>query len=327
MKLASSRSGRDGQLLVVSRDLRCAVLAAPVAPTLQAALDDWEPCAPVLADLAERLSRNELPDAFSLDPQRLAAPLPRAYQWLDGSAYLNHVRLVRRSRGAELPPHVETEPLMYQGGSDVLLGPRDDILARSEDWGIDFEAEVVVVTGDVPLGSAPDRCAEAIRLVGLVNDVSLRNLIPAELAKGLGFLHGKPPTTFAPVLVTPDELGDAWKDGRLHLPLRVHRGDELFGAPNAGVGMAFGFPELIAHAARTRPLSAGTIVGSGTVSNGDASVGSCCIAERRALEILAHGEARTPYLRFGEQVRIEMLDARGESVFGAIDQAVVETGT
>jgi fumarylacetoacetate (FAA) hydrolase len=323
VKLASHRSGRDGQLLVVSRDLRRAVPAARVAATLQAALDDWEHRAPALAELYAILCRDELPDAFPLDPRRLAAPLPRAYQWLDGSTYLNHVRLVRRSRGAEMPPGAEVEPLMYQGGSDVLLGPHDDIRAGSEDWGIDFEAEVVVVTGDVALGSPPERCAEAIRLVGLVNDVSLRNLIPAELAKGLGFLHGKPPTAFSPVLVTPDELGHAWKDGKLHLPLRVHRGEELFGAPDAGTDMAFGFPELIAHAARTRPLTAGTIVGSGTVSNRDASVGSCCIAERRALEILEHGEARTPYLRFGERVRIEMLDGRGESLFGAIEQAVV----
>jgi len=322
VKLASRRSGRDGELLVVSRDLRQAVSAARVAPTLQAALDEWERLAPALADLYGRLCRSELAGAFALDPRLLSAPLPRAYQWLDGSAFLNHVRLVRRARGAEMPPDAETLPLMYQGGSDVLIGPRDALLAGSEEWGIDFEAEVVVVTDDVPCESGTDRCAAAIRLVGLVNDVSLRNLIPAELAKGLGFVQGKPPTAFSPVLVTPDELGEAWKDGRLHLPLRVQRSGELLGAPNAGIDMAFGFPELIAHAARTRPLSAGTIVGSGTVSNRDGSVGSCCIAERRALETLEHGEPRTPYLCFGERVRIEMLDERGESVFGAIEQEV-----
>ncbi len=326
MKLASLRAGRDGRLVVVDRALARAVAVPEIAPTLQAALDDWERCAPALEDMSARLARGAATAAFALEPRALAAPLPRAYQWLDGSAYLPHVERVRRARGAELPPRLRTDPLMYQGGSDLLLGARDDLCAADEAWGIDFEAEVAVITGDVPRGAAPATCAEAIRLVVLVNDVSLRNLIPGELEKGLGFVHGKPPTAFSPVAVSPDELGEAWREGKVHLPMRVFRNEDCFGTPDAGADMAFDFPQLIAHAAHTRPLTAGTIVGSGTVSNQDRSRGCCCIAERRVLELLDSGEARTPYLSFGERVRIEMLDAEGATIFGAIEQRVVREG-
>ncbi len=323
MKLASLRAGRDGELVLVDRALAWAVRATDIAPTLQRALDDWDELAPALERRYAELCAGRAPDAFALDPGRLAAPLPRAHQWLDGSAYLHHVRLVRRARGAEMPASFESDPLMYQGGSDVLLGPRDPIPLADEAWGCDFEAELAVIVGDLPRGADPARCEAAIRLFALVNDVSLRELIPGELAKGFGFLHGKPPTAFAPVAVTPDELGAAWREGRLHGRVEVSRNAERFGAPDAGRGMAFGFPELVAHAARTRPLSAGTIVGSGTISNDDPAAGSCCIAERRALETIDHGAPRTPYLRVGERVRIEMLGEDGGSIFGAIDQTVV----
>lgn len=322
MKLGSLRRGRDGQLVIVSRDLARAAVVPGIARTLQDALDEWAQCAPALAEASTRLEANDLPDAFPVDPAALAAPLPRAYQWLDASAYVNHVELVRRARGAEMPPEFWTDPLMYQGGSDRMLGSREPIIARDEAWGIDFEAEVAVVLGDVSCGASREEAAEAILLVLLVNDISLRNLIPGELGKGFGFLHSKPPTACSPVAVTPDELGSAWDGGRLHLPLEVHRGDELFGAPDAGTDMTFDFPTLIAHAAHTRPLSAGTILGSGTVSNRDRSRGSCCIAERRMLETLERGEAKTPFLRFGDRVRIEMRDAEGRSIFGTIDQCV-----
>ncbi len=323
MKLASLASGRDGRLCVVSRDLSRAVEAAEVAPILQAALDDWPVHEPGLARLADALERGERADAFPLGPERLAAPLPRAYQWIDGSAYVNHVELVRKARGAEMPPSFWTDPLMYQGGSDVLLGPRADLCLADEAWGIDFEAEVAVVTDDVPMGTAPERAGSHIRLVMLVNDVSLRTLVAGELAKGFGFFQSKPSSAFSPVAVTPDELGDAWDGGRLHRPLVVHLNGELFGQPDAGVDMTFDFPRLIAHAARTRSLSAGTILGSGTVSNVDRSRGSCCLAERRTLETLEKGEPETEFLRFGDRVRIEMLDEQGASIFGAIDQRVV----
>jgi fumarylacetoacetate (FAA) hydrolase len=322
LKLASLRSGRDGVLVVVSRDLGRAARVPEVAGTLQAALDDWERCAPRLEEAAAALEAGSAREAFPLDPHALAAPLPRAYQWLDASAYLNHVELVRRARGAELPPALRTDPLLYQGGSDALLGPRDEIRAESEDWGIDFEAEVAVVSGDLPTGASAGEAAAAIRLVLLANDVSLRNLIPAELAKGFGFLQSKPPTAFSPVAATPGELGPAWDGRRLHGALRVEWNGELFGAPDAGVDMNFDFPTLLAHAARTRPLGAGTILGSGTVSNRDHSRGSCCIAERRTLETLASGAPETRFLAFGDRVRIEMLDAEGRSLFGAIDQRV-----
>ena len=326
MKLASRRRGRDGELMVVSRDLSAARPVPDIARTLQASLDDWDTVAPSLGSIYRGMGSVGENGAMPFDPESLAAPLPRAYQWLDGSAYVNHVELVRKARGAEMPEHFWTDPLMYQGGSDTLLGPCDALDAVPAEWGLDFEAEVVVITGDVPKGADVDRCAEAIRLIALVNDVSLRGLIPDELAKGFGFVHAKPPTAFSPVAVTPDELGDAWRDGKLHLPLRVHRNGEFFGAPNAGVDMTFNFPTLIAHAAKTRPLSAGTVIGSGTVSNLDRSAGGCCIAEKRMLEILETGSAKTSFLSPGETVRIEMLDADGVTIFGAIEQEVGRPG-
>lgn len=322
MKLASLKAGRDGRLIVVSRDLARAVGVAHIAPTLQAALDDWARVAPQLEAAAQALEEDRLAGIFSLRPEHLAAPLPRAFQWADGSAYVNHVELVRKARGAEMPASFWTDPLMYQGGSDRMLGPLEPILAASEDWGIDFEGEVAVITDDVPMGISPDAAAAHIKLVTILNDVSLRNLIPPELAKGFGFFHGKPPTAFAPVAVTPDELGAAWDGGKLHRPLTVHHNGALFGAPDAGVDMTFDFPTLVAHAARTRPLGAGSIVGSGTISNLDRSKGSACIAERRMLEQIEAGQAKTAFMRFGDSVRIEMFDADGASIFGAIEQRV-----
>jgi fumarylacetoacetate (FAA) hydrolase len=319
--------GRDGTLVVVSRDLTRAVRAAPSAATLQAALDDWSATAPRLSELYDRLNAGRVLQAFAFDPGHAAAPLPRAYQWADASAYLSHVERVRRARGAEMPESLRTDPLMYQGGSDGLLGPGDPILAASEEWGIDLEAEVAVVTDDVPMGVAPDAAARHIVLLMLVNDVSLRNLIPAELAKGFGFFHGKPPSAFSPVAVTPDELGDRWDGARVHLAMLSFVNGTPLGRPEAGRDMAFGFPRLIAHAAATRPLAAGTIVGSGTVSNVDLSTGVSCLAERRVIETLEGGSPRTPFLRFGDRVRIEMLDAAGRSVFGAIDQRVARYET
>ncbi len=322
MKLASRRMGRDGELMVVDPGLSIARAVPEIAASLQEALDEWEEVVSPLREIDQRLKAGVARGTRSLVFESLAAPLPRAYQWLDGSAYVNHVELVRRARGAEMPERFWTDPLMYQGGSDAMLGPRDDLVALPEEWGLDFEAEIAVIVGDVPVGAGRERCFEAIRLITLVNDVSLRGLIPDELAKGFGFVHSKPPTAFAPVAVTPDELGDAWRDGKVHLPLRVHRNGELFGAPNAGVDMTFDFPTLIAHAAATRPLSAGTIIGSGTVSNRDRSTGGCCIAEKRMLEVLDEGDAKTPFLRAGETIRIEMLDADGRSIFGAIEQRI-----
>jgi len=324
MKLGSLKAGgRDGTLVVVSRDLRRAVPAAQAAATLQGALDRWAEASPILAGIADRLEAGLLPNALALEPAMLAAPLPRAYQFVDGSAYVVHVELVRRARGVELPPSFWRDPLMYQGGSDGFLGPTDPIPLASEDWGIDFEAEVAVITDDVPMGVGTAAAAAHIRLVLLLNDISLRNLIPAELAKGFGFVQSKATSSFAPVAVTPDELGPAWRDGKLHRPLLSFRNGEPFGRPDAGTDMVFDFPALIAHAARTRRLGAGTIIGSGTVANRDPAVGASCIAERRTRELLADGRATTPFLRFGERVRIEMLDDAGASLFGAIDQAVV----
>jgi len=326
VKLATLKEGgRDGTLVVVSRDLTRGARAAPIVPTLQAALDDWRRAAPRLAEIAERLSAGRVPDAFAFEPRHAASPLPRAYQWADASAYLSHVERVRRARGAEMPESFRTDPLMYQGGSDGFLGPTDPILAESEEWGIDLEAEVAAVTDDVPMGVVAADAGRHIALLMLVNDVSLRNLIPAELAKGFGFFHGKPATVFSPVAVTPDELGKAWDGSRVHLPLRSSVNGAPLGWPDAGVDMAFGFPELIAHAARTRALAAGTIIGSGTVSNRDRSVGVSCLAEQRVLETIDAGSPRTPFLRFGDRVRIEMLDADGRSIFGAIDQPVART--
>ncbi|MFQ5783590.1 MAG: fumarylacetoacetate hydrolase family protein [Alphaproteobacteria bacterium] len=324
MKLASLKAGgRDGALVVVSRDLTRAVAVPDVAPTLQAALDDWHALAPELSSIYRLLNQGKQTRAFALDIDALGAPLPRAYQFLDGSAYLAHTERVRRARGASLPENAETDPLMYQGCSHRFLGPRDAVAAASEDWGIDFEAEVAVVTDDTPAGIAADAAGAHVKLVMLLNDVSLRRLIPAELAKGFGFLHGKPPSACSPVAVSPEELGPAWDGARLHLPLRVELNGACFGAPQAGEDMQFDFPALIAHAARTRPLAAGTIIGAGTVANVDAARGYCCILERRAVEIAEHGQATTPFLRFGDRVRIDMRDAQGRSVFGAIEQQVV----
>ncbi len=333
MKLATLKEGgRDGLLVVVSRDLSRAVTVLDVAPTLQAALDDWDALAPELEAVYARLNADDCPEAFALEIEALASPLPRAYQWADGSAYVNHVELVRRARGAELPPSFWTDPLMYQGGSDSFVSPRDPILAVSEDWGIDFEAEVAVVTGDVAIGTTPGQAREAVRLVMLVNDVSLRNLIPAELAKGFGFFQSKPASAFSPVAVTPGELGTAWKEAKVHLPLRVELNGEPFGCPNAGVDMTFDFGQLIAHVAKTRELEAGSIIGSGTVSNkqgalhgssiANGGVGYCCLAEVRMYETIEAGAPQTPFMRFGDRVRIEMLDAEGRSIFGAIEQVV-----
>jgi fumarylacetoacetate (FAA) hydrolase len=323
MKLSSLRHGRDGLLVVVSRDLTRYVAVPHIASTLQQALDDWAHTAPRLMRVYDLLNEDAAEGVKPFDPAECAAPLPRAYQWADGSAYVTHVELVRKARGAEMPPSFWTDPLMYQGGSDGFIGPRDSILAADETWGIDFEAEVAVITDDVPMGVSAHAAERHIKLLMLVNDVSLRNLIPAELAKGFGFFHAKPATAFSPVAVTPDELGEAWSDGKVHLPLAVDWNGERFGAPNAGEDMTFSFPQLIAHAAKTRTLGAGTIVGSGTVSNKDSSRGSCCIAERRTLEQLEHGAPRTAFLKFGDRVHIEMLGSDGRSIFGAIDHDVV----
>jgi fumarylacetoacetate (FAA) hydrolase len=323
MKLATLRDGsRDGQLVVVSRDLTLAHHAAGIVGRLQGALDDWNFIAPQLADLYQTLNEGRARHAFPFDPAMAMAPLPRAYQWADGSAYVNHVELVRKARGAEMPPSFWTDPLMYQGGSDDLLGPRDAIVCPSEEFGIDFEAEIAVVTDDVPMSARPQAAAAQVRLLMLVNDVSLRNLIPAELAKGFGFFQSKPATAFSPVAVTPDELGEAWLDARVHRPLVVHWNGEKVGAPNAGDDMTFDFGQLIAHIAKTRNVRAGSIVGSGTVSNLDRSRGYCCIAEKRSLEMIESGAARTPFMKYGDRVRIEMFDAHGQSIFGAIDQVV-----
>ncbi|WP_431687963.1 fumarylacetoacetate hydrolase family protein [Hahella sp. NBU794] len=323
MKFATLKSNsRDGVLVVVSRDLQQAVAVPQIAPTLQAALDQWNDLSSALEEVYNALNEGRVKDAIAFDPNQCASPLPRAYQWADGSAYVNHVELVRKARGAEMPESFWTDPLMYQGGSDAFLGPREDIAMASEDWGIDMEAEVAVITDDVRMGVDAADAGKHIRLLMLVNDVSLRNLIPGELAKGFGFFQSKPSSAFSPVAVTPDELGDAWDGGKVHLPLITHLNDKLLGKPNAGIDMTFDFPTLVAHAAKTRPLSAGAIVGSGTVSNKDRSTGSSCLAEVRMLEIIENGAPKTPFMRFGDQVRIEMLDKQGRSIFGAIDQKV-----
>ncbi|MFP5373607.1 MAG: fumarylacetoacetate hydrolase family protein [Gammaproteobacteria bacterium] len=323
MKLGSLKEGgRDGTLIVVSRDLGRAVQAAGIAPTLQRALEDWSNLAPRLRALSEALEEGRADGAFELDVARLAAPLPRAYEFVDGSAYLPHVERVRRARGAEVPESFYTDPLMYQATSAGFYGPRDPVRVPDEAHGIDLEAEIVVVTDDVPMGVTPEQAAGHIQLVGLVNDVSLRNLIPGELAKGFGFLQSKPRSALSPVFVTPDELGEAWRGNKLHLPLVTHVNGQWFGAPEAGVDMQFDFAQLVAHAARTRPLSAGTIVGSGTIANQDTSKGASCFAEKRTVEALEHGAPRTPFMKFGDRVRIEMLDREGRSIFGAIEQTI-----
>jgi fumarylacetoacetate (FAA) hydrolase len=323
MKLATLKDGsRDGQLVVVSRDLAMAHHAAGIAGRLQHALDDWNFIAPQLDELYQTLNEGRARHAFPFDPRVAMAPLPRAFQWADGSAYVNHVELVRKARGADMPPSFWTDPLMYQGGSDDLLGPHDRITCPSEEFGIDFEAEVAVVTSDVRLGTSAIDALAHVRLLMLVNDVSLRNLIPGELAKGFGFFQSKPATAFSPVAVTPDELGDAWRDAKVHRPLVVHWNGAKVGEPNAGDDMTFDFGQLIAHVARTRNLGAGSIIGSGTVSNLDRSRGYCCIAEKRSLEMIESGAATTPFMKYGDRVRIEMFDALGQSIFGAIDQQV-----
>jgi len=325
MKLGSLKEGgRDGTLIVVSRDLTKAVRASDIAPTLQAALDDWSRAAPRLNALSEELNAGRAQGAFALDFAALAAPLPRAYEFVDGSAYLPHVERVRRARGAEVPESFYTDPLMYQATSAGFYGPRDPILAASEDWGIDLEAEVVVVTDDVPMGVSAQAAEAHIQLVGLVNDVSLRNLIPPELAKGFGFLQSKPRSALSPVLATPDELGEAWRDAKLHLAMRTWINEKWFGEAEAGVDMQFSFAELVAHAAKTRPLAAGTIVGSGTIANQDTAKGASCLAEQRTVETLRDGKPSTPFLKFGDRVKIDVTDAKGASMFGAIEQTVAK---
>ena len=332
MKLASLKGGRDGRLVVVSHDLSRYLPAGEVAGTLQRALDNWTKAERALRAISHKLLETKAGHEF--DTAQCTSPLPRAYQWADGSAYVNHVELVRKARGAEMPETFWTDPLMYQGGSDSFIGPKDPILAASEDWGIDFEAEVAVVTDDVPMGVSAKDALSHVKLVMLVNDVSLRNLIPGELGKGFGFFQSKPSSAFSPVAVTPDELGDAWKDGKLHMPLLSFLNEDPFGRPDAGVDMTFDFGQLIAHAARTRPLGAGTIIGSGTVSNKldggpgrpieEGGVGYSCIAEIRMIETIETGRPKTEFLKFGDRVRIEMRDGDGLSIFGAIDHEVVQ---
>jgi fumarylacetoacetate (FAA) hydrolase len=331
MKLASLQGGRDGRLVVVSNDLTRCASAAAVAPTLQAALDDWANTRQALAAIAEEL---EAGGGDNFDQAACASPLPRAYQWADGSAYVNHVELVRKARGAEMPASFWTDPLMYQGGSDSFLGPRDDIPMADEAWGIDFEAEVTVVTDDVPMGVSAADAVDHIQLIMLVNDVSLRNLIPGELGKGFGFFQSKPSSAFSPIAITPDELGASWSGGKVHLPLLSTLNDKAIGKPEAGIDMTFDFGQLIAHAAKSRPLGAGCIIGSGTVSNklndgpgkhiDDGGVGYSCIAEIRTIETINDGKPSTSFMQFGDSIRIEMNDAKGASIFGTIDQVVTQ---
>ncbi len=321
MKLASLKHGRDGKLIVVNKDLTKATSAEHVAPTLQAALDNWAVARPKLEQLSKDLHAGKaIPFAF--DPAKCASPLPRAYQWADGSAYVNHVELVRKSRGVEMPASFWTEPLMYQGGSDAFLGPHEDILMETEEWGIDFEAEVAVITDDVPMGTPAADAGRHIQLLMLVNDVSLRYLAQPELTKGFGFFQSKPSSAFSPVAVTPDELGAAWQDYKIHLPMLTTFNGKKYGSPDAGVDMVFNFAALVAHAAKTRPLCGGTIIGSGTISNKDKTKGFSCLVEQRMLEKIETGESKTPFMKFGDRVKMEMLDAQGKSIFGAIEQTV-----
>ena len=327
MKLGSLKEGgRDGSLIVVSRDLSRAVRATGIAPTLQAALDDWSSSAPRLNALYAELNEGKAADAFSLDMQALAAPLPRAYEFVDGSAYLPHVERVRRARGADVPESFYTDPLMYQATSAGFLGPRDPVIVTSEDYGIDLEAEVIVITDDVPMAATPAQAATHIQLIGLVNDVSLRGLIPGELAKGFGFLQSKPRSALSPVLVTPDELGEAWQGEKLHLPMRTWINEQWFGEAECGVDMQFDFGQLVAHAAKTRPLTAGTVVGSGTIANEDTSKGASCLAEQRTVETLRDGKPSTPFLAFGDRVKIDVTDRDGTSIFGSIEQTITRAG-
>jgi fumarylacetoacetate (FAA) hydrolase len=334
MKLASLKHGRDGALVVVSRDLSRAADASAVAPTLQDALDDWSQAALRLIELSDALEAGRVAH-LPFEPEKCASPLPRAYQWADGSAYVNHVALVRQARGVEVPATFWTDPLIYQGGSDIFLGPRDPIALADEAWGIDLEAEVVVVLGDVPMGASREEAMKAIRLLMLVNDVTLRNLTPGELAKGFGFFQSKPSSAFTPVAVTPDELGRVWDGTKVHLPLLSYINNQQLGRPMCSVDMTFDFPALIMHASKTRALCAGTILGAGTVSNRDkdggpgkpiseGGLGYSCLAEQRTVETIRNGKPSTPYLRFGDRVRIEMRDAQGNSIFDAIDQEVTQ---
>ena len=334
MKLATLRNGsRDGRLVVVSKDLTRATDAARIAPTLQAALDKWDVYAPRLEQLAEQVELGSVP-TFRFHEHECESPLPRAYQWADGSAYINHVELVRKARGAEVPESFYDDPLMYQGGSDAFLGPRDGIPLGDQAWGCDMEGEIAVITDDVPMGVSEADAAGHIKLVMLCNDVSLRGLIPGELAKGFGFFQSKPPSAFSPVAVTPDELGDFWRDNLVHLPLMVDYNGEAFGRANAGVDATFSLARLVSHAAKTRPLVAGSVIGSGTVSNkgsdggpgkpvSEGGLGYSCIAEIRMIETIETGSAKTPFMSDGDMVRIEMNDAHGHSIFGAIEQKVV----
>ncbi len=323
MKLATLKSSqRDGELIIVSSCLTRAVKATDIALTLQLALDNWDQCQASLNKRYLALESHDLPDTFAFDATQVSAPLPRAYQWADASAYVNHVELVRKSRGVEMPASFWTDPLMYQGGSDSFIGPRDPILLADEAWGIDFEAEVAVITKDVPMGVSAQEAGQFIALIMLVNDVSLRNLAMNELGKGFGFFNCKPSSSFSPVAVTPQTLWQAWDGKKVHLAIVSHLNKQWFGNPNAGIDMTFDFPTLIAHAAKTRPLGAGTIIGSGTVSNSDRSLGSSCIVEKRMLETLAKGKPTTEFMKFGDSIRIEMLDDKKQSIFGAIDQSI-----
>ncbi|MCC3862002.1 fumarylacetoacetate hydrolase family protein [Pseudemcibacter aquimaris] len=322
MKLASLKQGRDGKLVVVSKDLSKYVGAGDIAPTMQAALDDWENTEPKLVALYDALQNGDV-EGSDFNPCECDAPLPRSYHWVDGSAYVTHVELVRKARGAELPPSFWEDPLVYMGASDAFIGPCDDIEAGSEEWGIDLEAEVAVITDDVPAGTKGEDAKKHIKLVSILNDVSLRNLIPAELGKQFGFYQSKPWTAFAPVFATPDELGDAWDGAKVHLPLHAILNGEKIGSPNAGIDMTFDFAELIEHCAKSRSLVAGTVIGSGTVSNKGSHDGSCCLAEVRCLETIADGKPTTPFMSFGDRVEIDMFDADGNTIFGRIDQKVV----
>ncbi|OXR49481.1 2-keto-4-pentenoate hydratase [Pusillimonas sp. T2] len=333
MKLATlKRGGRDGTLVVVNKELTQYTEVPDIATTLQRALDSWEKTEPRLRQVYDDLNAGKVANAFDFNPGLCNSPLPRAYQWADGSAYVNHVELVRRARGAELPPSFWHDPLMYQGGSDSFIGPTDPIYATSEDLGIDLEAEVAVITGDLKIGASAEEASSAIRLLMLVNDVSLRNLIPNELAKGFGFFQSKPASAFSPVAVTTDELGSDWIEGRVNRPLIVHINGKLFGKPNAATDMTFSFPQLVAHVTKTREVEAGSIIGSGTVSNkqGDlhgssidnGGVGYCCLAEVRMYETIETGKPQSSFLKFGDTVRIEMFDCEGKSIFGAINQQV-----
>ncbi|NOZ41559.1 MAG: fumarylacetoacetate hydrolase family protein [Alphaproteobacteria bacterium] len=323
MKLASLKSGRDGKLVVVSKNLESCVLAGRVAPTMQAALDNWAETEGKLRSLYDDLTAGRL-DAMPFDPAACAAPLPRSYHWVDGSAYVTHVELVRKARGAELPQSFWSDPLVYMGASDAFIGACDDIEVENEDWGIDFEAEVAVITDDVPAGISAENAAGHIKLLAILNDVSLRNLIPGELAKQFGFYQSKPWTSFSPVFVTPDEVGAAWDGTKIHLPLHTILNGRKIGSPNAGVDMVFDFTQLIAHAAKSRSLMAGTVVGSGTVSNKGSKDGSCCLAEVRCLEIIADGKATTPFMSFGDRIEIDMVDPDGRTIFGRINQLVTQ---